>query len=567
MSARSTLSRPRRMPSTPSSRPPLPDKGPVPSLPWALFLACAAVGVRWAYLFWTGAIYEDAFISLRYAENLAAGHGLVYNPGERVFGASTPLHVLFLAGFSRLGLDPLYWVRLLTGLADGLTLLLWARWLGGQTRSLPAVLWWSLLFGLSPVIVPVSVSGMETSFALLLLTLAFLADAADRPRALGAALGLLTLVRPEGALAGLVLLGLRWRRTGRLPWAPALLAAVLVAPWVIPATLYYGSPVPHSIPAKAAAYNLHRPSHWPNVQDTLAQVLPAHLPAGRLLALALLAPCLMAGLRAGWRTPARPLVLLLGVWWAYLVLPKTLLFVWYFPLLLLPAYVLSALGFASLHRLAQDRLRPGTARAASAGVLALFALGLVAWLLPTAADSRRQQEGETSVRREIGLWLRERTPPGARVAMEPIGYVGYYSQRPVLDEVGLVSPEMVPLNRRGGGWFGEMLRQLEPPYVVERPYFLLRNLTINSRVPMFADEAERTEFARRYRARATFSGLDLPAHLRKDFRFAVYSRRSEAELREWDQEWARLSAAEREERVRRAISGEAAAAPAPPPPP
>ena len=41
--------------------------------------------------------FDDAYISLRYAENLAAGHGLVYNEGERVFGASTPVFVLWLA--------------------------------------------------------------------------------------------------------------------------------------------------------------------------------------------------------------------------------------------------------------------------------------------------------------------------------------------------------------------------------------------------------------------------------------------------------------------------------------
>ena len=46
---------------------------------------------------------DDAFISFRYAHNLAAGHGLVYNVGERVEGFTNLLWTLLLAGGIRLG--------------------------------------------------------------------------------------------------------------------------------------------------------------------------------------------------------------------------------------------------------------------------------------------------------------------------------------------------------------------------------------------------------------------------------------------------------------------------------
>src|SRR5207244_12236047 len=44
---------------------------------------------------------DDAYISYRYAQNLARGNGLVFNPGERVEGYSNLLHVLLLAPFCR----------------------------------------------------------------------------------------------------------------------------------------------------------------------------------------------------------------------------------------------------------------------------------------------------------------------------------------------------------------------------------------------------------------------------------------------------------------------------------
>jgi hypothetical protein len=45
-------------------------------------------------------LFDDAMISMRYARNLANGHGLVWNPGgERVEGYTNPLWVVFMAAF------------------------------------------------------------------------------------------------------------------------------------------------------------------------------------------------------------------------------------------------------------------------------------------------------------------------------------------------------------------------------------------------------------------------------------------------------------------------------------
>src|SRR5688572_8374570 len=75
---------------------------PGPPIPRRLGLAIGAtlaLAAAWAvYVHLATAIlpFDDAYISFRYAENLAAGRGLVYNEGERVFGSSTPLYVLWL---------------------------------------------------------------------------------------------------------------------------------------------------------------------------------------------------------------------------------------------------------------------------------------------------------------------------------------------------------------------------------------------------------------------------------------------------------------------------------------
>src|SRR5689334_227035 len=58
----------------------------------AMAMALLAILVR-SWIAWrTHYTLDDALISLRYAENLAQGHGFVFNPGERILGTTTPLY-------------------------------------------------------------------------------------------------------------------------------------------------------------------------------------------------------------------------------------------------------------------------------------------------------------------------------------------------------------------------------------------------------------------------------------------------------------------------------------------
>src|ERR1700727_2499626 len=78
------------------------------------------VGVllRLYLLFTTHATEEDYYITLRYVENIAAGHGFVYNAGQHVLGTTTPLYTLVLALFARIGLDPILCSKLIGVAAD-----------------------------------------------------------------------------------------------------------------------------------------------------------------------------------------------------------------------------------------------------------------------------------------------------------------------------------------------------------------------------------------------------------------------------------------------------------------
>ena len=66
---------------------------------------------------------EDAYITFRYAWNLAHGAGAVFNPGEHVYGFTSAPWMVWLALGVRLGLDPLLWARVTSVAADAVTVL------------------------------------------------------------------------------------------------------------------------------------------------------------------------------------------------------------------------------------------------------------------------------------------------------------------------------------------------------------------------------------------------------------------------------------------------------------
>ena len=69
---------------------------------------------------------DDAYISMRYADHLAAGAGPVYNLGERVEGYTCFLWVVLLALGSSLGAETEAWAKVLgLGLPRGAGALLW----------------------------------------------------------------------------------------------------------------------------------------------------------------------------------------------------------------------------------------------------------------------------------------------------------------------------------------------------------------------------------------------------------------------------------------------------------
>ena len=200
-------------------------------------------------------LYDDAFITMRYARNLIDGYGLVYNPGERVLGTSAPLYALVLALPALvLGAAALPAISTAIGLAAlfGTALVSFRL----VSRFAPA---WAAALGVAAALTPVDTlqvfaSGMETPVYLFGLAFAVERLAAGRLRLALLVAVALPFLHPEGALLFPALLVAARVTRGRWPFREAIAPAVAAAAGALALALAFGSPLPHSVTAKRLVY-------------------------------------------------------------------------------------------------------------------------------------------------------------------------------------------------------------------------------------------------------------------------------------------------------------------------
>ena len=406
---------------------------------------------------------DDSFITFRYARNILAGEGFVYNPGEAVMGTTTPLYTLLMAALGSVsgGEDAPFAIlaMVVNALADGLTaFLLWQighRWRHELAGAAAALLW-----AIVPYSVTFAIGGLETSLYVLLLTACFYFYLTKRiaPAAFLGSLALLT--RPD-ALILLTPIAIDHlirilRRQQKLRFLD--LAALLVLPiiWYSFATLQFGSPIPHSVQAKLGAYHLEPTEGLVRLIQHYATPFMAQEWFGSLLAVSgglLLYPLLYAiGAIRIWKIEQRSLPWLLYPWLylAVFAIANPLIFRWYLtpPL---PAYILIIL--VGLTALLQDlwvKLKFQN-RVLQSGLSLLlliilpFATLMSTWTLKPDHGLTRPAPDMAWYQLELLYHqaaedVKPMLAAGDTLAAGDVGVLGFYTGARILDSVGLNSP-------------------------------------------------------------------------------------------------------------------------------
>ncbi len=365
-------------------------------------------------------LVDDAYIQFRYAANLVAGNGPVFNPGEHIEGASGGLWIFLLAAVARLtGLDPGVVGRLLSLVMSAATVpavALAVRPFAGQAASARAAVLWAAF----PTAALYAGTGLETSAFAFGLWLA-VAASQNASRCLAVTSGILVAtLRPEGTLLAVAALPL-WRllpRGARQVVVSTLAAGTLAAAW---RSIYYGLPFPNSA----------------LVKGVMAPAGPAEglVYLGR--AIGELFPVLALAMLASRRSPRSLLFALpAGAWTALVVLGGG---DW------MPGsrYLLPAAVVVTALAVSVEVRRPAIAVA--------VALGWSAFLLAPVEQPNSLRAGglwramaEHRVQSRwweaLGTWLRSTAPPGTRLASGPVGALPFASRLPTFDLYGLCSP-------------------------------------------------------------------------------------------------------------------------------
>jgi hypothetical protein len=436
---------------------------------------------------------DDAWIHLHFARNIAEGAGFSYSDGVPVAGSTAPVWTVLLAGALALGGPPIVLVKTLGALATvGAAVLTRHAAVAWGAPPVPSLLTAVALASSGPLVWG-ALSGMEVSLAAAFVAAALLAHARDRTMWTAVWAALAVLARPEALLLVPLFLLARPLAFGRL-LGFVLITLTVLAPPVLFSLATVGSPIPATAVAKVEGgllgwlSGVHEPwrqllverplrfmTAWVGWLATINWVLPATI---------------LPGLWFAWRQTGRALGFV-----SLALLAHPLAMAWFAPyrdpsfqegrysIHLLPlAFVLVALGLSALPwpRLA----------------LTVF---LVCALVPLGRAADRYAWGVQNINAmqvHLGHWVGAHLPPTARIAVNDIGAIAYFSRHSLIDLMGLVTPDIIPYRRDGERGIIRYLAEHCPDYLIVFPtWFPQLTARRESLQPIYRVRLERNEVA------------------------------------------------------------------------
>jgi arabinofuranosyltransferase len=408
-------------------------------------------------------LQDDAFISFRYARNLAGGAGLVYNPGERVEGYTNFLWTLLQVipfALSKTS-DPVSYVRAIS-MISGAGALVASYYLvrrAAPKSDLLPLLPPLLLAGSSAFAIN-TMTGLETVFfgALLVTATLLLVIEHEDLRYRGSSLvyALAALTRPEAIGLFLLLAGaaviVQRRRDGGRRYLVRLIApfAAVTGAHELFRLAYYGHLVPNTFVAK---FGVPLPPGLPTPGAYIADFLKTALdPYYVFTALAALFLAMKA------RDP-RALPISIGALFGFVNVAAGgadfmigfRYLVPYLPLL----YVAAALGAeylaerfrtsrASGQKNTREQLDPTAGFRIEAAIVVLAVFSASRGYASSRDRLRPFEELRLRVTADtseaLGRWMGESLPGGTLIAAVDIGQIGFYSNLPIVDLSGLTDP-------------------------------------------------------------------------------------------------------------------------------
>ena len=377
---------------------------------------------------------DDSWIYAQMARNLATGHGFAFNPGEPVAGSTGPLYTFVLAFFYLLFHEAVWSAKIF-----GLVCLVGSAFaIHRAVRALvperPGAAWTAgLLVATSPALLWGALSGMEIGLYLLLVSFGIDAYARGRWNVATFLWSAGVWVRPDGLfLAGLaVVLG-----PPREIWKRALCAAPPILAFVAFNHAIGGHWMPQTVGVKAhfgveTARTVTMLREWGALWGVPYRGLDQLEEPALLLALLAIGAALLLRRRPILAIYTLGFPIALSLFYAGSGSHKRYI------LYVIPfGIAMASVGLAAI----AARLRRGSGQRLLAFIAAVCLVWQIALARGEADTHGWNVQNINEMQRAMGEFARRITKPGDRIAANDIGAIGYFSERPVVDLVGLITP-------------------------------------------------------------------------------------------------------------------------------
>jgi len=406
-----------------------------------LYVAVASLRQR-------GFIFDDPFIFFRYAEHLASGNGWHYNIGQSGADAATsPLYVVLLAvaakvGFGIVGTAQVIFIGSLSGCAC-LTHAFLARlghWWAGAGAA--------VLIVSSPAIF--ITRGMETTLFLAVVALCLYLWTIRATWSLGVALAMLVLIRPDGIVLAVGIVGARWVVDRRPPIRTLATGTLIGVLWSAYALATVGTLLPDTLTAKVAQ---GRSGFWGTGQIFVHGLFHTPQLYKFFLQASIVGVIAIAGAVCAYRRPELRLPLgvltastvVVAVAYAILNVPP---YPWYYAPLFYVAAVFAGVALEALG---------GHLRSASPWLVALpVGMTLLLALFGTASTPLGPPRPGYI---QAAMWIDRHTDSHASVASREIGLLGWETNHPIDDYLGLLTKNAIaPMEHGNMVWWVNGLR-------------------------------------------------------------------------------------------------------------
>ena len=398
-------------------------------------------------------IIEDAFITYRYARNLAEGLGFVYNPGEKVLSTTTPLYTLILALSYFISKEIPSNSYLLSVLCLVCSIILIYKIFARENLGIVGLLS-SLLLVVNIYII--LTFGMETCFYLLLLLFSIYFYLNNKLALTAFFLGLSVLTRIDGfimvgALAIHYILmnfkSITNLNTIKRLFRPLLIFIVTITPWFLFSIVYFEQLFPLTLKAKMMQYSS---GLWPScfTSEFFEILISQYL----YFIPFFIFGCIFIIIKLKGYS-----VLLVYFALYCLAYSKLPYYHWYNVPPLTIFLMVTSIGFYNIFTIIfqwfkkeEISLRPAFKKIATLSVVCSLLLLLLIPVYPLTESTSNLLKNTKGFSQDvnnrfdfykyIGERIKNETPSNASVGLIEIGIIGWYSERRIIDYCGLLQP-------------------------------------------------------------------------------------------------------------------------------